>query len=68
LRELHQLKLLQSASPVGKGGLFFTLLRAAIPNGLGFDITTDAETRLDSFLFGEAMGRILARSRIGKRG
>ncbi len=59
LRELHQLDLLQSASPVGKGGLFFTLLRAAIPSGLGFDITTDAETRLDSFLFGEAMGRIL---------
>lgn len=59
LRELHQKNLLQSASPVGKGGLFFTLLRAAIPNGLGFDITSDAETRLDSFLFGEAMGRIL---------
>jgi phosphoribosylformylglycinamidine synthase subunit PurL len=59
LRELHELNLLRSASPVGKGGLFFTLLRAAIPNGLGFDITTDAETRIDSFLFGEAMGRIL---------
>jgi phosphoribosylformylglycinamidine synthase len=26
---------------------------------LGFDITTAAETRIDSFLFGEAMGRIL---------
>jgi phosphoribosylformylglycinamidine synthase subunit PurL len=59
LRELHELKLIRSASPVSKGGLFFTLLRAAIPNGLGFDITTDAETRLDSFLFGESMGRIL---------
>ena len=59
LRELHDMNLLRSASPVGKGGLFFTLLRAAIPNGLGFDITTDAETRMDSFLFGEAMGRIL---------
>lgn len=59
LKELHKLNLLQSASPVGKGGLFFTLLRAAIPNGLGFDITTDAETRLDAFLFGESMGRIL---------
>ncbi len=59
LQELHELNLLRSASPVGKGGLFFTLLRAAIPNGLGFDITTDAEIRLDSFLFGEAMGRIL---------
>ncbi len=59
LLELHEMNLVRSASPVGKGGLFFTLLRAAIPNGLGFDITTDAETRMDSFLFGEAMGRIL---------
>jgi phosphoribosylformylglycinamidine synthase len=59
IKKLNKLKLLESASPVGKGGLFFTLLRAAIPNELGFDITTAAETRLDAFLFGEAMGRIL---------
>ncbi len=59
IRKLTELKLIQSANPVGKGGLFFTLLRAAIPNNLGFDITTAAETRIDSFLFGEAMGRIL---------
>jgi len=59
LRNLHKYNLIQSASPVGKGGLFFTLLRAAIPSGLGFDITTDAEMRIDSFLFGEGMGRIL---------
>jgi phosphoribosylformylglycinamidine synthase len=59
LHELHELNLIRSASPIGKGGLFFTLLRAAIPSSLGFDITTDAEIRLDSFLFGEAMGRIL---------
>lgn len=59
LKNLHKYQLLQSASPVGKGGLFFTLLRAAIPTGLGFDITTDAEMRIDSFLFGEGMGRIL---------
>ena len=59
LKKLHERELIQSASPVGKGGLFFTLLRSAIPNELGFDITTDAEIRLDSFLFGEAMGRIL---------
>lgn len=51
--------LITSASPVAKGGLFFTLLRAGWVNGLGFDITTTAETRLDSFLFGESMGRIL---------
>ncbi len=59
LEILHQQNSILSASPVGKGGLFFTLLRAAIPSGLGFDITTAAETRMDSFLFGEAMGRIL---------
>ncbi|MEN8116905.1 MAG: AIR synthase-related protein [Bacteroidota bacterium] len=59
IKKLHGLKLIESASPVGKGGLFFTLLRAAIPNELGFDITTAAETRIDSFLFGEAMGRLL---------
>ncbi len=59
LKKLHVSNLIQSASPIGKGGLFFTLLRAAIPNELGFDITTIAESRLDSFLFGEAMGRII---------
>lgn len=59
LRKLNELKLIESASPVGKGGLFFTLLRASVPNDLGFDITTAAETRIDAFLFGEAMGRIL---------
>jgi len=51
--------LLSSANPVGKGGLFFSLLRAGMPSGLGFDITTDAEVRRDAFLFGEAMGRIV---------
>jgi phosphoribosylformylglycinamidine synthase subunit PurL len=59
LARLHERNLLSSASPVGKGGLFFTLLRAAFPNSLGFDITTDAEIRKDAFLFGEAMGRIV---------
>jgi phosphoribosylformylglycinamidine synthase len=59
ITKLNEEKLIESASPVGKGGLFFTLLRAAIPNELGFDITTAAETRIDAFLFGESMGRIL---------
>lgn len=59
IKKLNELNLIQSANPVGKGGLFFTLLRAATPNNLGFDITTAAETRIDSFLFGEGMGRIL---------
>lgn len=59
MKMLLEAGLLTSANPVSKGGLFFTLLRAGMPNGLGFDITTDAEIRRDAFLFGEAMGRIV---------
>ncbi|HZL10971.1 MAG TPA: AIR synthase-related protein [Prolixibacteraceae bacterium] len=59
MKSLIQSGLLSSANPVGKGGLFFSLLRAGMPSGLGFDITGDAEVRADSFLFGEAMGRIV---------
>lgn len=59
MKRLIQSGLLSSASPVGKGGLFFSLLRAGMPSGFGFDITTDAEIRKDAFLFGEAMGRII---------
>ena len=58
--------LLSSANPVGKGGLFFSLLRAGMPSGLGFDITTDAEVRKDAFLFGEAMGRIVVGVELSK--
>lgn len=59
VKELIDKDLIMSASPVAKGGLFFTLLRAGWPSGLGFDITTVAENRLDSFLFGESMGRVI---------
>lgn len=59
IRLLIEKDLIMSASPVAKGGLFFSLLRAGWVKGLGFDITTAAETRLDSFLFGESMGRII---------
>ena len=59
MKELISKNLVTSASPVGIGGLFFTLLRDALPNELGFDITTDAEIRTDAFLFGEGMGRVV---------
>ena len=59
LKKLIEKGLITSASPVGKGGLFFSLLRAGMPSGLGFDVTTDAEIRKDAFLFGESMGRII---------
>ena len=39
--------------------MFITLLESAFPNNLGFDITSDAEVRLDAFLFGESQSRIV---------
>lgn len=59
VNDLIENDLIVNASPVAKGGVFFTLLRDCWLNGLGFDITTAAEVRTDSFLFGEAMGRIV---------
>lgn len=59
VKELIKHSLIDSAAPVAKGGVFFTLLRSGWQKGLGFDITTAAETRVDSFLFGEAMGRVV---------
>lgn len=59
MKEVIAKDLVLSASPVGIGGLFFTLLRNALPNDLGFDITTDGEIRTDAFLFGESMGRFV---------
>ncbi len=58
-QKLIQNKLICSAHDVSDGGLFITLLESAIINDLGFDITSDAEVRLDAFLFGEAQGRIV---------
>lgn len=59
VRELIARNLIQSAHDVSDGGLFIALLESAMPRNLGFDITTDAETRTDAFLFGEAQGRIV---------
>lgn len=59
MRKLVDSGLINSAIPVSKGGVFFSLLRAGMPSGFGFDITTDAEIRKDAFLFGEGMGRII---------
>lgn len=51
--------LIRSANDVSDGGLFISILESAMPNNLGFDITTDAEIRTDAFLFGEAQGRFV---------
>ena len=59
LRSLIEQELVHSAHDVSDGGLFVALLESAMPNNLGFDITTDAEVRPDAFLFGEAQGRVV---------
>ena len=57
--QLISKNLIQSAHDVSDGGLFISLLESAMPRGLGFDITTDAEIRSDAFLFGESQGRVI---------
>jgi phosphoribosylformylglycinamidine (FGAM) synthase-like enzyme len=44
---------------ISDGGLFIALCEMGMHSGLGFDITSDAEVRMDSFLFGEAQSRVL---------
>lgn len=59
LERLITEKLIESAHDVSTGGLFTTLVECAMPNELGFDITSDAEVRLDAFLFGESQSRVV---------
>ncbi len=59
VREVAQKKLAAACHDVADGGLFVTLLEMAMPNGLGFDIVSDDEVRLDGFLFGEGQGRVV---------
>lgn len=59
VKELIRQQLINSAHDVSDGGLFVTLFESAMYKGLGFDITSDAEIRMDAFLFGEAQGRVV---------
>lgn len=59
VKTLVKEKVIQSAHDCSDGGLFITLLESAMPNGLGFNISSDEEIRKDAFLFGEAQSRII---------
>lgn len=59
LQQLISKNLIVSAHDIAEGGLFVALVESCFPNGLGFDITSDAEARMDAFLFGEAQGRVI---------
>lgn len=56
---LKENKTISTMSDVGEGGMFRALLQSCQPNRLGFDILTYREVRLDAFLFGEELGRLL---------
>jgi phosphoribosylformylglycinamidine (FGAM) synthase-like enzyme len=51
--------MIRSAHDVSEGGLFVTLAESAMQSGLGFDIKSGKDFRLDAWLFGEAQGRVI---------
>ena len=59
VRTLIEKGIINAAHDVSDGGLYTALVEMGLPRGLGFDITGDAAVREDSFLFGEAQGRIV---------
>lgn len=59
VKEIIQRKLINAAHDVSDGGLWTTLVEMGMPNGLGFHIESDAEFRIDSFLFGESQSRVV---------
>jgi phosphoribosylformylglycinamidine synthase len=59
LTKLIRASVIESAHDISDGGLFITLLESSMVNNLGFDITTSAEIREDSFLFGESPSRVI---------
>lgn len=51
--------LVKSCHDVSEGGLFITLLESSMASGLGVDVKTNLEQRLDAYLFGESQSRIV---------
>lgn len=67
ISKLIQQNLVESAHDVSDGGLFTALLESAMPNDLGFDISTDKNFRSDAFLFGESQSRVVVSVRPDKQ-
>jgi phosphoribosylformylglycinamidine synthase len=59
VQELIQLGLINAAHDVSDGGIYTALVEMGIPRRFGFDITSDADVRMDAFLFGESQSRII---------
>lgn len=59
ISKLIEKRIVDSVHDISEGGLYVALIESCLQNNLGFDITTDAETRVDSFLFGESQSRVV---------
>lgn len=59
VKSLIKNNFINAAHDVSNGGLYTTLVEMGLPNGLGFDIVSDADIRRDAFLFGESQSRIV---------
>lgn len=60
LDALREGQKVNAVGEVGRGGIFGTLVAAAAPGRIGFDILSYREARIDAFLFGEERGRCIA--------
>ena len=59
VKALIQNRLIQSAHDVADGGLYIALVESALPNELGFAVTTNDSFRKDAYLFGESQSRVV---------
>ena len=59
LLEMIKANAIRSAHDVSEGGLAIALLECGFPRGLGCDVETILEMRIDAFLYGESGGRIV---------
>ena len=59
LEGLAQCGCASSVHDISEGGLFVACLESAMAGKLGFDICTDANYRLDAYLFGESQSRVV---------
>lgn len=66
LSDLINQGIIESAHDVSEGGLFIAMLESAMCRNFGFELYTSGEIRLDSFLFGEAQGRVVVTVKAGK--
>jgi phosphoribosylformylglycinamidine synthase len=59
LGNLAGTSMVESVHDISEGGLFVACLESAMSGNLGFDICTDKQYRLDSYLFGESQSRVV---------